>query len=79
LAGITRELVLEWARADGIGVREEALPLQVLESCDEVFLTSSLKDVRPVTRVDARRLEVGPVTRDLMDLWAGRQADGMDP
>jgi branched-chain amino acid aminotransferase len=51
----------------------------VLESCDEVFLTSSLKDVRPVTRVDARRLEVGPVTRDLMDLWAGRQADGMDP
>lgn len=79
LAGITRELVLEWARADGIGVREEALPLQVLESCDEVFLTSSLKDVRPVTRVDARRLEVGPVTRGLMDLWARRQADGMDP
>jgi branched-chain amino acid aminotransferase len=71
--------VLEWARADGIGVREEALPLQVLESCDEVFLTSSLKDVRPVTRVDARRLEVGPVTRGLMDLWARRQADGMDP
>ena len=30
LAGITRELTLEWCRAEGLAVREQALPLSVL-------------------------------------------------
>jgi branched-subunit amino acid aminotransferase/4-amino-4-deoxychorismate lyase len=45
LAGITRELVLEWCREDGLDIVEEAMPLDVLEHADEVFLTSSIKDV----------------------------------
>src|SRR4051794_17609030 len=44
LAGITRELVLEWCAHEGITVVEEALPLDVLQRADEVFLTSSIKD-----------------------------------
>lgn len=79
LAGISRELVLEWARAGGVQVREESLPLSVLESCDEIFLTSSLKDIRPVTRSDDRDLAVGPVTASLIEIWAAREAETMDP
>ncbi|HPB72498.1 MAG TPA: aminotransferase class IV [Phycicoccus sp.] len=79
LAGVTRELILEWGRAAGVAMIEETLPLSVLEGADEVFLTSSLKDVRPVTSVDGRVLTVGPVTRRLMDIWAAGEAAGLDP
>jgi len=79
LAGVTRELILEWGRAAGVAMVEETLPLSVLEGADEVFLTSSLKDVRPVTSVDGRVLTVGPVTRRLMDIWAAGEAASLDP
>ncbi|MCJ7756023.1 MAG: aminotransferase class IV, partial [Thermoanaerobaculales bacterium] len=46
LAGITRELVIEWC-----GAREAALPLEVLRDAQEAFLTSSTRDVQPIHRV----------------------------
>jgi branched-chain amino acid aminotransferase len=80
LAGITRELVLEWCRADGVEVVEEALPLEVLERADEVFLTSSIKDVLPVSAVDHRGLPApGPVTSAVCSVWARQAALGVDP
>lgn len=79
LAGITRELVLEWGRDAGVALQEAALPHDVLEWCDEIFLTSSLKDVRPVTRVDDRELPVGALTRELARIWGERAAEGLDP
>ncbi len=47
LAGITRELVLEWFDAT-----EQVLPLDVLTTADEVFLTSSTRNVHPVVKAD---------------------------
>ncbi|WP_299445126.1 aminotransferase class IV [uncultured Phycicoccus sp.] len=80
LPGISRELVLEWCRADGIEVREEALPLEVLEVADEVFLTSSIKDVLPVSAVDGRALTApGPLTEKVMGVWAAHAARTVDP
>ena len=80
LAGITRELVLEWCADEGVKVVEEAVPLDVLERADEVFLTSSIKDVFPVSAVDGRTLGVpGPVTATIRDVWARRSALGVDP
>lgn len=80
LAGITRELVLEWWRAEGHEVREEPLPLDVLEHADEVFLTSSIKDVFPVSAVDGRALSwPGPVTSRAREVWARHAAEGTDP
>lgn len=58
LAGITRALTIEWSREDGIEVREERLPLSVLSECDEVFITSSTRDVQAVHAVRV----VGEVT-----------------
>lgn len=80
LAGITRELTIEWAREEGIEVREEALPLDVVASADEVFLTGTTRDVHPVAAVDDRDLEApGPVTARLVEIFTRRAAERMDP
>ena len=78
LAGVTRELVLEWAPAIA-PVRETDLPYDVLFSADEVFITSSTRDVHPVERVDDRVLAVGPITTDIAAEFARRAALDVDP
>jgi len=79
LAGITRELTIEWSREAGLEVREETMPLSVLRDCDEVFITSSTKDVLAIDRVDDRRLVPGPVTARAAEVFATFGRDRMDP
>jgi branched-chain amino acid aminotransferase len=79
LAGITRDLVLEWAGDDGLDVIEETLPFDVLDDADEVLLTSSTRDVQPLTWLDGRRLDVGPVSRRLVEIFARRSVADRDP
>ncbi|WP_370892109.1 aminotransferase class IV [Janibacter sp. GXQ6167] len=80
LAGITRELTIEWARGAGIEVREEALPLGVLDEVDEVFATSTTKDVLGIRRVDDREFAApGPVTARVAQAFADASARGIDP
>lgn len=79
LAGVTRELVLEWCRADGIAVREETLPVGILQEADEVFITSSTRDVMPVDRVDDRVLQIGPMTKLASESFATHSAQTLDP
>ncbi|MGY1502194.1 aminotransferase class IV [Streptomyces sp. QTS52] len=76
LAGVTRALVVEWT-----GAKETDLPLAVLEDADEIFLTSTLRDVQAVRRVDDRRLPdvPGPVTAKAMRVFDERAGDGLDP
>ncbi|MDQ2797970.1 MAG: aminotransferase class IV [Actinomycetota bacterium] len=79
LQGITRDLTLQWCREDGLVVEERALPLGILDTADEVFITSSIKDVLPVHAVDDRILEPGPLTARAAKIFAARAAEGMDP
>lgn len=79
LAGITREVTIEWCREEGLDVREQALPLEVLREADEVFITSSTKDVLAVDAVDDRRLDPGPVTATAAQIFARLAAERMDP
>jgi branched-chain amino acid aminotransferase len=76
LAGITRALVIEWT-----GARETALPLDVLQRADEIFLTSSLRDVQAVHRVDDRELPgaPGPVAAKAVRIFEERSAADWDP
>jgi len=75
LAGITRELVLEWC-----GGREVDLPIEILQNADEIFVTSSTRDIQPVSWVDGRELVApGPATAAAMSQFAVRAAEGMDP
>lgn len=74
LDGITRQLLVEWSRA-----RETTLPADVLQTAQEVFITSSTRDVHPVVAVGDRRLEVGPVTTQMRALFAERSTADLDP
>lgn len=76
LAGITRELLLEWS--DG-AVVERDLTLAEAQAADEVFLTSSLRDVQPVRRWDDRELGASPVTDRLARTFAERAGADLDP
>jgi len=80
LLGITRELTIEWGRAAGLEIREDTLPLDVLRSADEVFITSSTKDVLPVHAVDDRELSADrPVTTELQRVFRSNAKRDSDP
>ena len=59
LAGVTRELVLELAEECGIEAFEEPLKLRDLGGAEEVFLTSTTREVQPVARVDGKLVGTG--------------------
>src|SRR5690606_13708069 len=59
LPGITRDLVLELADAHGIEWREAAITQAALSAADEVWLTSSTREILPVTRLDGAAIGDG--------------------
>jgi len=68
LPGITREAVLELARAEGIAVAERAIGLHEVRAAKEAFLTSSLRGIAPLVRVGGKpigRAVPGELTRRL--------------
>lgn len=85
LQGVTRELVIEWSRDAGIDVDQARLTLADLASADEVFLTSSTRDVHPVTRLAVEEtgleleLAAGPVTARIADIFRQRSIETGNP
>lgn len=76
LAGVTRDLLLEL-----LDVTEDDLPLAALASAQEAFLSSSTREVQPISTVDGHPLpEVGgPVTAGAMAAFADLVHRDMDP
>ena len=65
LEGVTRGVVLRLARAEGVPVDEVALRPEDLEAADEVFITSTMREILPVVRIGGREVGAGrpgPVT-----------------
>jgi D-alanine transaminase len=54
LPGITYDLVLDLAREHGLEVAVRAIAAGELDDADELWLSSSTKEVLPVTRLDGR-------------------------
>jgi len=80
LAGVTRELVIEWCGEEGLTVRAEPLPMFILTLADEVFITSTVKDVMAVHAVDDRRLPApGPVTAQVVEIFTRLSRERLDP
>lgn len=76
LAGITRHLVLKACAQAGISCEEKTLPATVLGLCEEAFLTSSTRDVHPISEVNGRTLATpGPVTRTVQAAFAALAAE----
>lgn len=72
LEGVTRAFIFELGRELGIDVREQTLLPQDLESADEMFITSTTRELNPVVRVDDRVVgsgQPGPTTRALLALY----------
>jgi branched-chain amino acid aminotransferase len=72
LHGITRDVVLEVAREAGITVREVEVTVEDLAAADEVFITSSTREVMPARSVDGRAVghgKPGPLTRRLLEAY----------
>lgn len=76
LAGITRELVLEW-----YGGEEEDVSMERLPEITEAFLTSTGRDVQPIAHIDGQQVsaEPGPVTRKAREVFAEHAARHNDP
>jgi branched-chain amino acid aminotransferase len=77
LAGITRELVLSLARELGFQTEESAFPPTELYRANEVFITSSTREVVPVVRIDETTIGTGrpgEVTLALLEAYRKRVA-----
>ena len=69
LPGITRDLVLELAARHGVPHQETAIPGAALHSADEVWMTSSTKEIAPITRIDGRAVADGRGGPLFKTLW----------
>jgi branched-chain amino acid aminotransferase len=75
LAGVTRELIMEWSP-----VEERELTLEEAKRADEVFLTSSMRDIQGVERWDDRTFSSArPVTQALSVKFVTRTEADLDP
>ena len=77
LAGITRKLVLELAVRHAMPVALRDIPDAELRAADELWLTSSTREVLPITTLDCRPVgsgQPGPAWRR-MSAWYARYRD----
>ena len=87
LPGITRGLLLDLVRREGlVDVDESFISIGALREADEVFLTSSTKDLWPVVEVDGEPVgagehagRLGPVTRLLDRHFQALKTQRSDP
>lgn len=85
LAGITRALVLEWCTDAGIGIDQRATPMGALADAQEIFITSSTRDVHPVEAVidtDGQRIwmsDARPLTTAASEVFATQSGAQWNP
>ncbi|RAH57923.1 branched-chain amino acid aminotransferase [Aspergillus piperis CBS 112811] len=79
LHGVTRTSVIDVARACGIQVHLEAVPVELAYQCDEIFMCTTAGGIMPITELDGKpvnRGQIGPVTKKI---WDGYWAMHYDP
>ena len=72
LPGITYDVVSELARANGLPLEFRDVAEQEVRDADELWVTSSSKEVFPIVELDGRKLgsgKPGPVFRRMYDLY----------
>ncbi|MBB4007216.1 branched-chain amino acid aminotransferase [Allorhizobium taibaishanense] len=78
LAGITRSRVINLLRQAGFEVQEVTLSVADFLAADEVFTSGNYSKIAPVSRLDGRDYQEGPVARKALDLymdWARSSGD----
>lgn len=77
LAGVTRGLLLGFLRGSSAAVEERNVTAGDLARADEIFLSSTLREISPVTHLDGRELHgggPGPQTAALAERFAAHCA-----
>ena len=69
LNGITRQRMIALFRAAGVTVHERSLRWQDFLDADEVFTTGNWAKVSPITRIEQRDLQAGPLYRRARELY----------
>ena len=72
MPGITRNIILNLAEANGFRIHETPISMKELKACDEVFLTGSTTEILPVREVIDISDKVpspGPVTKKMMETY----------
>jgi D-alanine transaminase len=72
LPGITRDLVLELAQQHGLKFQESNIDVDTLKSADEIWITSSTREIVPVTRLDGQPVgdgKPGPSWRKMVEYY----------
>ena len=64
MPGITREIIIDCANHCGIDLKEVAFDKEALMNADEVWISSSTREVFPITNIDDQQInsgQVGPI------------------
>lgn len=72
LPGITRQVILELARANGIQLSEEVISVEALHTASEIWITSSTREIVPVIELDSEPVGArvpGPVFQKMNQLF----------
>jgi D-alanine transaminase len=70
LPGITRQIILDVLRNDGqIAVEERIVTMDEVAAADEVWITSSSKEIAPITEIDGKPVGDGTIG----DIWLAAQ------
>jgi branched-chain amino acid aminotransferase len=64
LAGVTKAVLLEEVKIPGLEIGEKTLFPQDLESADEVFITSTTRELLPVASIEGLHIRAAHATRD---------------
>ena len=67
LNGITRQTVMEIARAKGLKVVERHIKPEELSNAQEVFICGTAAEITPIGSIAEHTFTVGPVTKQLME------------
>jgi branched-chain amino acid aminotransferase len=69
LEGITRAFLFEVCQEVGITVKDATLTPTDLDTADEIFITSTTREISPVVRVDDRVIGNGRPGEMTLKLW----------
>ena len=69
LNGVTRQRVMALLRDAGVEVAERTLTMDEVRDADEIFSTGNFAKVKPVSRIEDRELQPGPIFRQARELY----------
>ena len=72
LSGITRQLIIQLAKENGIDCIETSITPAMLKAADEVWVTGSVKEICPIVAIDGQMIgdgKVGPIWKRIVALY----------